>query len=129
MIHKHSLIINFYKVFNPLNAKLNPIRHLLALVGAHHIVHVSRVRVKTEKSELCNTATGTMRDAAMLLLLCRPLGCSSLLHIQADSGVMIVEKKYLEQQSVWERKELVLNAGSQNKKRELSCASLVSKNS
>jgi hypothetical protein len=32
--------------FNPLNAELNPIRHLLALVGARHIVHVSRVRVK-----------------------------------------------------------------------------------
>ena len=31
---------------NPLNAELNPIRHLLALVGAHHIVHVSRIRVK-----------------------------------------------------------------------------------
>jgi hypothetical protein len=33
--------------FNPLNAKLNPICHLLALLGAHHIFHVSRVRVKT----------------------------------------------------------------------------------
>ena len=32
--------------FNPLNANLNPISHLLALVGAHHILHVSRVRVK-----------------------------------------------------------------------------------
>ena len=31
--------------FNPLNAELNPIRHLLALVGARHIVHVSRIRV------------------------------------------------------------------------------------
>ena len=31
-------------VFNPLNAELNPIRHLLALVGARHIVHVSRIR-------------------------------------------------------------------------------------
>ena len=30
----------------PLNAELNPVRHLLALVGARHIVHVSRVRVK-----------------------------------------------------------------------------------
>ena len=29
-----------------LNAELNPIRQLLALVGAHHIVHVSRARVK-----------------------------------------------------------------------------------
>ena len=34
------------RIFNPLNAELNPIRHLLALVGARHIVHVSRIRVK-----------------------------------------------------------------------------------
>jgi hypothetical protein len=31
--------------FNPLNAKLNPICQLLALLGAHHILHVSRIRV------------------------------------------------------------------------------------
>ena len=31
--------------FNPLNAELNTIRHLLALVRAPHIVHVSRIRV------------------------------------------------------------------------------------
>jgi hypothetical protein len=30
----------------PLNAKLNPICHLLALLGAHIILHVSRIRVK-----------------------------------------------------------------------------------
>jgi len=29
-------------VFNPLNAELNPICPLLALFGAHHILHVSR---------------------------------------------------------------------------------------
>ena len=29
---------------NPSNAELNPIRHLLALVGARHIVHVSGTR-------------------------------------------------------------------------------------
>jgi len=34
------------KVLNPLNAKLNPICHLLALLGAHPILHVSRIRVK-----------------------------------------------------------------------------------
>ena len=33
-------------VFNPLNVELNPICHLLALLGAHHILHVSRIRVK-----------------------------------------------------------------------------------
>jgi hypothetical protein len=31
--------------FNPLNAKLNPIYYLLALL-AHHILHVNRIRVK-----------------------------------------------------------------------------------
>jgi len=31
--------------FNPLNTKLNPICHLPVLLGAHPILHVSRVRV------------------------------------------------------------------------------------
>ena len=35
---------------NPIKAELNPIRHLLALVGARHIVHVSRIRVNTLKT-------------------------------------------------------------------------------
>jgi len=30
---------------NPLNAELNPFCHLPALLGAHHILHVSRIRV------------------------------------------------------------------------------------
>jgi hypothetical protein len=33
-------------VLNPLNAELNPICHLLALLGAHHILHVSRIMIK-----------------------------------------------------------------------------------
>ena len=32
--------------FNPLNPELNPICYLLALLGAHHFFHVSRIRVK-----------------------------------------------------------------------------------
>ena len=40
------MICRLYSVVNPLNAELNPIRHLLTLVGARHIVHVSRIRVK-----------------------------------------------------------------------------------
>jgi len=32
--------------FNPLNAELNPIYHLLVLLRAHHIFHVSGLRVK-----------------------------------------------------------------------------------
>jgi hypothetical protein len=36
---------------NPLKAELNPICHtgcMLALLGAHHILHVGRIRVKME---------------------------------------------------------------------------------
>ena len=32
---------------NPLNAELNPICYLLALLGAHHFLHVSRIKVKS----------------------------------------------------------------------------------
>jgi len=31
---------------NTLNAELNPICHLVALLEAHHFLHVSRIRVK-----------------------------------------------------------------------------------
>jgi hypothetical protein len=37
---------------NPLNAKLNPICHLLALLGAYHIFHVSGLRVKPEAATI-----------------------------------------------------------------------------
>jgi len=33
-------------VFNPLNPELNPICYLLALLGANHFLHVSRIRVQ-----------------------------------------------------------------------------------
>jgi len=39
------------KEVNLLNAKLNPICHLLALLGAHHIFDVSGLRVKTLRCE------------------------------------------------------------------------------
>jgi len=38
--------INKCRLFDPLNAELNPTRHLLTLLGAHKIFHVSRIRVK-----------------------------------------------------------------------------------
>ena len=37
--------MGFNSAFKGLNAELNPICHLLALSGAHHIPHVSGVRV------------------------------------------------------------------------------------
>jgi hypothetical protein len=41
----------FSAEINPLNAELNPICHPLALLGAHPILHISRIRVK-ERLEL-----------------------------------------------------------------------------
>ena len=40
------LIIRRINCINPLNPELNPICYLLALLGAHHFLHVSRIRVK-----------------------------------------------------------------------------------
>jgi len=40
----HQYLVLF--LFNPLNAKLNPICHFLALLAAHPILHVRRIRVK-----------------------------------------------------------------------------------
>jgi len=36
-----------YNNFNPLNAELNCTWHLLALLGAHPILHISRIRVNS----------------------------------------------------------------------------------
>jgi len=43
-------------VINPLNAELNPICHLLALLGVHHFLHVSRIKVKWKLYHLNSTA-------------------------------------------------------------------------
>jgi len=55
LVREHECCINYstniywttaYEDLNYLNAELNPICHLLSLIGAHHILHVSRLRVK-----------------------------------------------------------------------------------
>jgi hypothetical protein len=52
-----NLCTYFLCVINTLNAELNLICHLLALLGAHHILHISRIRVNTACIEprICNT--------------------------------------------------------------------------
>jgi len=42
------------RILNPLNPELNPICYLLALLGAHHFLHVSRIRVKLLTFRLLN---------------------------------------------------------------------------
>jgi len=46
----------FFTAINPLNAELNPISHLLALLGAHHILHVSKIRVKGGKPHFSDSS-------------------------------------------------------------------------
>jgi len=40
--------MGFNSAFKGLKAELNPIYHFLALLGAHLILHVSGVRIKTD---------------------------------------------------------------------------------
>ena len=43
----HTNTVCNFLVLNPLNAELNPICFFLALLGAQHFLHVSRIRVKS----------------------------------------------------------------------------------
>jgi hypothetical protein len=54
MYNVQFIYVTFYLQYqiNPLNAELIPICHLLALLGAHRILHVSRVRV--DNKDLCS---------------------------------------------------------------------------
>jgi uncharacterized membrane protein len=60
--------------FNTLNAQLSPICHLLALLGAHHILHVSRIWVKVH----FNPINAELNPICHLLAL---LGAHHILHI------------------------------------------------
>jgi len=43
---QHVLQFCSWSRVNPLKPELNPICYLLALLGAHHFLHVNRIRVK-----------------------------------------------------------------------------------
>jgi hypothetical protein len=51
---------------NPLNDQLNPTCHLLALLGAHHILHVSRISVKGHFNPLNAQLNPTCHLTALL---------------------------------------------------------------
>ena len=46
LYHVQNTVSHHIAAVNPLNAELNPICHLLALLGTHHILHINRIRVK-----------------------------------------------------------------------------------
>ena len=50
--------------FNPLNAKLNPICHFQALLGARHILHVSRLRVNLPPFDIQGQISPCARPSA-----------------------------------------------------------------
>jgi hypothetical protein len=54
----------------PLNTELNPICYLLALLGAHHFLHVSRIRVNAVLVCHCQAVTCMNCSAATLHEMC-----------------------------------------------------------
>jgi hypothetical protein len=50
---KHCLLPVNGGLLTPLNAELNPICYLLALLGAHHFLHISRIRVSYDNTKNC----------------------------------------------------------------------------
>ena len=70
--------------FNPLKAELNHICHLLASLGAHHIVHVSRVRINKVRGK--KQGDGLLQRAA----LCPRLGlwCGNVRGRQKNAAVV-----------------------------------------
>jgi hypothetical protein len=54
------------KLFNPLNTELNPICNLLALLGAHPILHISRLRVNTLPAPIKNESYNPVRFRSLL---------------------------------------------------------------
>ena len=58
------------EVFNPLNAELNPTCHMLEVLGAHHILHVSRIRVKLKFRKNKFTITRGTPTATLSIVSC-----------------------------------------------------------
>jgi len=46
-LHVSGSYVSIFTRINPINAELNPICHLLALLGAHHFLHVSGIKVNS----------------------------------------------------------------------------------
>ena len=87
----------FNSAFNPLNAELNPICHLLALLGAHHIFHVSVLTVKGLTSFQRSTRnsfwvqSGQLRSPKtvnQLLPFKTKPGCFLVLYLFAMTGIL-----------------------------------------
>jgi hypothetical protein len=74
-------------IFNPLKAELSPTCHLLALLEAHHILHVSRIRVKKRVFNLLNVELNPIFHLLALL------GAHHILHV---SRIRVKERVFQE---------------------------------
>jgi len=63
---RYPALQDYGSLINPLNVELNPIWHLLALLGVHHFLHVSRIRVKSLTLRLLMSATNFSYDLSRL---------------------------------------------------------------
>ena len=93
---------------NPINAELNPICHFLALLRAHHILHVSRIRVESMTNS--NDAIGNRtRDISACSAVPQPTAspcahfsyCRTLLMLLTTCLTDIVSSKKLTTSKVY----------------------------
>jgi hypothetical protein len=73
------VLVCFWQHRNPLNTKLNPICHLLALWGAHPVLHISRIRVKPCELIYCHVLICSLLSASMFNIY--HLTCSQLVSL------------------------------------------------
>ena len=77
---------------NGLNAELNSICHLLALLGAHHILHVSRKRIKNVKKSVWGSHNYVGKDPSLMRLL-RRIGWYTVNDVSKDRSTFIFRGK------------------------------------
>jgi len=79
--------MTYKQLFNPLNAKLNPICHLLALLGAHNSLHVSRIWVKEIKI-LTLASLYILEATCFIKIILSILGAKTLMSISILENCM-----------------------------------------
>jgi len=97
--------VTWYSFVNPLNAELNFICHLLTLLGAHHILYVSRIRFKTAFCQATKRYSKHLRNSIFPLSFIWWIGsagvwnfmaCSVFRDISNDSSVFVLKNWALE---------------------------------
>ena len=68
----------FDLLFNPLKVELIPICHLLALLGDHHILHISRMGFNNNKSEGYPVQA---KQKQRILIYIKPTRCTNFSHL------------------------------------------------